>query len=127
MPYMYKEYARQGHTLGMALENISAEGEIVVTIANSAGDPTPNYYSRRKGWIFPPADTWHWPEPPNDKQLISLLDSLRYEGAHWLGIVADQRQDFLNEHQNFAVYLQEHFPLAEETEHYAIYRIALSE
>jgi hypothetical protein len=96
---MYGDYARRGLELGVALDSLTSRGDLVLTMASALGDPTPIYYARRRGWVFPPArDGYSWGElPKDDNESIALLESLRSKGARWLGITTEQ-MDALRAH-----------------------------
>src|SRR5262245_13150107 len=72
---MYKpEHATQSYRMGLALHEMTQPGDLVVTLANDIGDPVAIYYSQRRGWVFPPADTDRaWNElPASDDESILL-------------------------------------------------------
>lgn len=87
--WMYHPYARNGHEMGLALRAASRPGDLVVTVADAVGDPVAIFYSGRRGWIFPPARPGtSWGRlPDREAESMALLDSLRAEGATWLGVV----------------------------------------
>ncbi len=96
---MSKPYAYKGHQLGLALRKASRPGDLVVTIADQVGDPVVIYYSRRRGWIFPPARPGtNWGAlPESASEAIRLFEELRAEGADWIAMVRKSRyaQDYV--------------------------------
>jgi hypothetical protein len=122
---MYRGFAKQGHELGLALERVSKPGDLVLTMASALGDPTPIYYSRRRGWIFPPArDGKSWGKlPDDDAESIALFDGLRRQGARWLGITRDQVRE-LERHPRLAEHFRRSSGPPIEAESFVIYPIA---
>jgi len=123
--WMYKPYAEQSYKLGLALSQLTRQGDLVVTMANDIGDPTAIYYSGRRGWVFPPAGlSGNWTElPKNDEESIRLFEALRLQGADWLGIVGERKQELWQDHPQLASYIQRTCEFKVETPGYVIYRI----
>jgi hypothetical protein len=90
---LYYPYANQSYEMGRALREVSQPRDLVVTIATDLGNPIAIYYSRRRGWPFPPpTPTRDIIElPPDDNESIQMFEQLRMQGATWLGIVATQQ------------------------------------
>jgi hypothetical protein len=91
-------YGRQqlGYELGLALRQVSAPGDLVVTIPSWFGDPIALYYSQRRGWAFPLPMADYLPS--DDRESIKMFEQLRAEGARWLGIVAPQHARLKRQH-----------------------------
>lgn len=125
---MYTSYAKQGHALGLALQRVSRPGDLVLTMASALGDPTPIYYSRRRGWIFPPArDGVSWSRlPDDDAESIALLDELRDKGARWMGITRDQVRALV-QHPRLAEHIRASSSEPIEEERFVIYRFTTPE
>lgn len=91
---VYGAHAQQSYELGVALSRISQPTDLVVTAANWSGDPVAIYYSRRQGWVFPPA----WPgvdwvkDIEDEPAAIKLFDRLRSQGAKWFGIASEKEK-----------------------------------
>jgi hypothetical protein len=123
---VYHAYARQGYELGTALARISRPSDLVVTVANAIGDPVVIYYSRRRGWVFPPvwpnADPWQ--DIADEPAAIQLFDQLRVEGARWFGIVAEQRTKFRERTPRLLAHIESTTELVDENRDWAIYRIS---
>jgi hypothetical protein len=135
---MKKGYALNGFRMGRALERQSKPGDTVVTIADDVGDPIPIFYSRRRGWVFPPAhyqDVWPvWSRFPTDESLtIRMFEDLRSEGADYLGIVASPkddtpgRADFWKNNPRFVEHINRTCAFITKTPYYVLYRIRTPE
>lgn len=131
---MSKGYAFNSYQLGKALEKKSKPGDTVVTIADDVGDPISIFYSRRRGWVFPPAhyrDLWPtWSVfPPNESMSIRMFEDLRESGADWFGVVANPKDDsvgrreFWKYNPKFIKHVNRTCEFIEKTRFYVIYRI----
>jgi 4-amino-4-deoxy-L-arabinose transferase-like glycosyltransferase len=122
---MYRSYARDSMQLGIALEAVSEPDDLVLTIANSIGDPVGIYYSRRRGWVYPPA----WPGtdwgslPEDDGISVQLFEELRAQGAEWFGIVDYQYDHLWADHPLLAAHIASASEVRMKTEEYVILRI----
>jgi hypothetical protein len=123
--YLYTaKNAEYSYSLGLALNKVSKQGDLVVTVAQDMGDPVAIYYSRRKGWVFPPAREWAPTElPKEDEEAIRDLEDLRIQGAKWLGITINHIEDIQVNHPLLFNYLQNHFPTQIRSKEYVIYKI----
>jgi 4-amino-4-deoxy-L-arabinose transferase-like glycosyltransferase len=80
-------YAQSDYELGMKLNALSKPGDLVVTATTTIGDPIAIYYSRRRGWVFPPGGgAADWSVLPDDRVAIDTLEALRAKNAAWFGI-----------------------------------------
>jgi hypothetical protein len=124
--WVYGAYARQSHELGVALARISQPSDLVVTVGNSIGDPGAIYYSRRRGWVFPPAwpDVDWWEDIVDEPAAIQLFDRLRSEGAQWFGIVAEQKTKLRKTTPRLLAHIEGATELVSEDRDWAIYRIS---
>ncbi|BAT55820.1 4-amino-4-deoxy-L-arabinose transferase of PMT family protein [Nostoc sp. NIES-3756] len=122
---MYMPYANDSYKLGLALRQLSQPQELVLTMANDLGDPIPIYYSRRRGWVFPPAQKdQSWAElPQDDTQSIQLFENLRVEGADLFGVVNNQLQELWQNHLKFMQYIERTCQREQENGEFVIYRI----
>jgi hypothetical protein len=122
---LYKSHANESYDLGLALREVSQPGDLVVTMAYDFGDPVAIYYSRRNGWIFPPARPGPWllELPGEDNEAIRMLEELRDNGADWLGIVERHRNDIWQHHRELATYIERTCELKAATQQWVIYRI----
>lgn len=86
-------YAGESQILGERLAELSKPGDLVITVARQVGDPIAVYYSRRRGWVFPPgggARDWSTFMEDQD-QAIAELEDLRRQGATWFGVARGAR------------------------------------
>jgi hypothetical protein len=123
----YHPYAEDAYKLGLALRQSSRPDDLVVTMAQDIGDPVAIYYSRRRGWVFPPATTWSkfawWDGIEDDREAIRLLEELRGQGAGWFGIVSEQKAKIRKYNPKLFEYLERTFEHYQETSEWVIYRI----
>jgi hypothetical protein len=136
LKYMYKpEHANATYKMGLALRQISQAGDLVVTIPDDIGDPVAIYYSQRRGWVFPPASNdiaWNLlPEDGNES--IRMFEELRANGADWLGIVSNPKDDnqlkndFWRDHPTLVEYIKRTCELKATSPDWFIYRILTPE
>jgi hypothetical protein len=126
LPTLYKpEHAQDGYELGLALREVSAPGDLVVTMANDLGDPVAIYYSRRRGWIFPPAepDRWWNRLPEDDGESIEQFERLRASGAGWLGLVRRFDKETWEGHEQLLAHFRETCEYVADGPGWVIYRI----
>ncbi|MCV9999712.1 glycosyltransferase family 39 protein [Pararhizobium sp. YC-54] len=89
---MKTPYAQSGHELGERLSSVSKPGDLVVAVSATVGDPIAVYYSRRRGWVFPPGGGMNdWSVLLEDRDAISVLETLRAKNAAWFGIAKNAR------------------------------------
>jgi 4-amino-4-deoxy-L-arabinose transferase-like glycosyltransferase len=89
---MKTPYARSGHELGVQLSSLSKPGDLVIAVSATIGDPIAIYYSRRRGWVFPPGGGMNdWSVLPDDGQAIDMLETLRAKDAAWFGVAKNAR------------------------------------
>jgi ABC-type polysaccharide/polyol phosphate export permease len=121
----YRSYGNESYELGLALQQVSHPGDLVVTMASDLGDPNAIYYSQRRGWIFPPASNdIDWSQLPADDDIsIQMFEELRAEGAKWLGIANERTKDFWSEHPKLVEHIKRTSELQLESPSYVIYRI----
>jgi ABC-type polysaccharide/polyol phosphate export permease len=117
--------ATESHRMGLALRQIAQPDDLVVTVPNDIGEPVAVYYSRRRGWVFPPP----WPGvgwdrfPEDDNQAIRLFEKLRTSGADWLGIVDGRRDELWKRHLTFIEHIERTCEFHSETSDFVIFRI----
>ena len=119
-------YDPKGHIvnykMGLALRQVRKPGELVVTIAQDLANPMSIYYSRSKGWVFPPTINNQvpldlWPS----LQSIKALNSLRAQGAKWFAIAKLQYGVIQVKYPKFASYLTAHYKRYVETPEFVIF------
>lgn len=118
--------AKESYYLGLALEKISSAKDLVVTIPNDIGEPVAVYYSKRRGWVFPPpwdGVVWWSDISEDDNKLITLFQELRIRSADWFGIVAEHRNNLKQNRPQFMQYVETTCQIVEETSDYTIYKI----
>jgi hypothetical protein len=128
-------FANGDYLLGVHLGRISRPGDLVVVSGSDAGNPVAIYYSRRKGWIFPPP-----PEQPDymyylpdGAPAIRVLEELRQRGARWFGVVkaardySEPRRLFVEHHAGLLSHLAETALLVADEPSYLIYSLKDSE
>ncbi|MBC6983444.1 glycosyltransferase family 39 protein [Caulobacter sp. 17J80-11] len=87
---MKRPYSETSRHLGQELARIAGPDDLVVTAVTSIGDPIGIYYSRRRGWVFPPGGgSGDWRRLQEDRGAIAALERLRAEGADWFGVTRD--------------------------------------
>jgi hypothetical protein len=121
--------AESSYRLGLALGKVSKPEDLVVTIPEDIGDPVAIYYSKRRGWVFPPA-TKHWAPtelPQLDEESIKLLEDLRRQSADWFGIVATHYKDIEEKHPLLAQHINKTCIKQTQTKDYVIYKILKSD
>lgn len=126
---LYTSYAARSYRLGLGLAKVSKPGDLVVTIPEDIGDPVAIYYSKRRGWVFPPA-IQHWAPkdlPQQDEESIKLLEDLRRQGADWFGIVASHLKEIQEKHPRLAQHIRNTCTRQTQTEDYVIYKILTSD
>jgi hypothetical protein len=73
-------------SMGKALLLLSHPKDLVVVSGKTAGNPLAIYYSRRKGWVFPPppADFTMYDTEPSEA--LHQLSDMRSRGARWFAL-----------------------------------------
>jgi hypothetical protein len=126
------ERNRQSLALGLALQHWSKPEDLVATIASDVGNPIAIYYSRRRGWVFPPVglrDHPNWVVVAEDSDSVRHFEALRSQGARWFGGVKTVREGslhpgrFWERHRGFREYLDRTCEIVEESADYVVYRI----
>ncbi|MDX8448398.1 ArnT family glycosyltransferase [Mesorhizobium captivum] len=121
--------AMNGKLLGEELARLVQPGELVVAIAPEAGDPVAIYYSRVRGWVFPPGGgDVEWSKfAEDDATAIAQLEDLRTQGADYFGTAkaaADKRDRLFVEHHDGVVdYLDKTATKLVDSDKLLVYRI----
>jgi hypothetical protein len=95
---IYTPWALPGLNAGLEVDRLAPPDALVISATD--GDPTMLYYSRRKGWHFPPmqgeelalrgdgrARTAPW--PTNGRQAIDQIETFHQQGASYLIFTQD--------------------------------------
>ena len=122
---LYYPYSKQSYELGLALREASHPRDLVVTIPNNLGNPIAIYYSRRRGWPFPPPTPVRdiIELPRDDSESIQMFEQLRIQGATWLGIVAAQQGFLRREHPLLMAHFERSSRLYRRDPKWVIYSI----
>jgi len=129
MESMKRPYAAAAQEMGQRLATLVAPGDLVVAISPSVGDPIAIYYSRQRGWVFPPGGGEKmWSVfVDDDETAIAQLEELRALGAGWFAVAKNardfKRRYFIEHHAGVLAYLDETATLVEDTDTYLIYRM----
>jgi hypothetical protein len=126
--YTATPYAAAGYALGTRLEDLTVPGDLVVAISSTVGDPVAIYYSRRRGWVFPPGGGDNdWSVFASDDDAVGMLEALRAEGAGWFGVARNARDSegrrFFEHHKNLVEHLETTATEKFEDDAYVIYRL----
>jgi 4-amino-4-deoxy-L-arabinose transferase-like glycosyltransferase len=118
------------YKLGLALRQVSAPDDLVVTIPHGTTEPIAIYYSQRRGWSFPPpwpGVGWWGGTIKDDSEAIRLFEELRNQSADWLGIVASRKKKIWENNPKFVKYIEGTCELKSESPEWVIYRILTPE
>lgn len=110
-----REHAREAYHMGRKLDELAAPQDLVIAVAPDVGDPIGIYYSRRRGWVFPPGggdDPWNI-FGEDDETAVTKFEAMREQGARWLGIARSAKDDgkpeqrlFLEHHKNLLAHVE---------------------
>ncbi len=126
---MKKPIAMKGKLLGEELARLAQPGDLVVAIAPEVGDPVAVYYSRARGWLFPPGGgEVEWSKfVADDATAIAQLEELRAQGADLFGAAknAVDKQDrlFVEHHDGVIDYLDKTATKLVDSDDLLVYRI----
>jgi len=122
-----RPYGQESYELGLVLRESSQPGDLVVTMSSDLGDPNVIYYSRRRGWTFPPSDLdLDWSQlPEKDDDSIQMLEGLQERGADWFAIAGTQERKLWSEHPKLVNYIEANFVLHGRYGFGRIYRVPL--
>jgi 4-amino-4-deoxy-L-arabinose transferase-like glycosyltransferase len=126
---MKDPFSEEARLLGNALRQMKAPDDLVVTISPDVGDPVAIYYSRGRGWVFPPGGGQNiWSVFSDDgAPAISQLEDLIAQGARWFGYAKNAKDDlgrsFVEHHTGLIGWLEQNATLARETRDFVIYRL----
>ena len=122
--------AQNALRLGERLRTISQPGDLVIAISPDVGDPVAIYYSRRHGWVFPPAGpNINWTVfVETDGEAIAELEQLRAGGAVWFGAVKNAKDEwgrnFITHHAGVIGHLNATARLVDDNDAFVIYKLA---
>jgi 4-amino-4-deoxy-L-arabinose transferase-like glycosyltransferase len=123
-------YAEKSLLLGQQLAAVSEPGDLVITVATTVGDPSAIYYSRRRGWTFPPGGgEINWSRfRDDDRAALDDFEELKSQGADWFGIATNAKDAqgllFVEHHAGLITLLRETAVVAAETNDYIIFELS---
>ncbi|WP_027668027.1 ArnT family glycosyltransferase [Rhizobium leguminosarum] len=126
---MKKPIAMNGKLLGEELARLAQPGDLVVAIAPEVGDPVAVYYSRARGWVFPPGGgDAEWSKfVADDATAIAQLEELRAQGADLFGVAKNATDKegrlFVEHHDGVIDYLDRTATKLADLHNLLIYRI----
>ena len=114
--------------LGQQVEVLSDPTDLVVMVAFDCGDPISVYYTRRRGWVFPPygipGEFGYYTD--NDTG-IALIQDLKRQGARWFGVTKDARDFsgnlFIHHYGPLLAYLDRNATTVVNNERMLIYKL----
>ena len=120
--------AQNAFALGKRLEALSRPNDLVITAASTIGDPISIYYSRRKGWVFPPYGGAQRVDTLSEDQMaIAQVERLRKAGGKWFGIAKDARdvesRALIDFNRGLLLHLDQTAEKVVETDKLLIYRL----
>jgi Dolichyl-phosphate-mannose-protein mannosyltransferase len=90
---LYEPHYAASYHLGVIVNKIADPNDLIVSVGLN---PCTIYYSRLRGWLFPPTEIWHtrfgWDYAEHD---IEALKSLWKDGAKWL-VISNTNDEYRN-------------------------------
>lgn len=129
VPNLKKSENENALYLGRSLDRLAEPDDLVIAISPQVGDPVAIYYSRRRGWVFPPGggDTDWASFVDDDNTAITQLEDLRHQGARWFGVTWNARdsedRSFFVHHTGIIEHLEATGTRVDATETHVIYRL----
>ncbi|AHG46277.1 glycosyl transferase [Rhizobium leguminosarum bv. trifolii CB782] len=126
---MKKPIAMNGKLLGEELARLAKPGDLVVATAPDVGDPVAVYYSRTRGWVFPPGggDADWSTFVADDATAIAQFEELRAQGADLFGVTKNatdhQNLRFIEHHVGVIKYLDKTATKLVDSADFLVYRI----
>ena len=119
-------YASSYHT-GVTVSKVASPTDLIISFGLN---PCTIYYSKLRGWLFPPTEVWHTPFGWDYAELdIKALKSVWERGAKWL-VIANSNDGYINASdfkrgrgKNLWMYIQSNFELYDESEDGVIFRL----
>ncbi|WP_394888636.1 ArnT family glycosyltransferase [Mesorhizobium sp. AaZ16] len=128
LDYLKTPYAYAGYELGTELSALTKPGELIIAVSSTVGDPVAIYYSRRRGWVFPPGGGQSdWSVFIDDSEAIEKLRELRSQGAKWFGVTRNAKDSkgrkFFDHHKGLKAFLEKNSTQVKESKNYVIYEL----
>jgi 4-amino-4-deoxy-L-arabinose transferase-like glycosyltransferase len=123
----YEPYYASSYHIGTKLSKIADPNDLVISFGVN---PCTIYYSKLRGWPFPPTELWHTSLAFDYGELdIKALKSLWERGAKWLAI-SNSNDDYLNANdfkrgrgKDIWAYIRTNFELYDDSEDGMIFRL----
>jgi len=123
----YKPSYASSYHIGTKVSKIADPNDLIISFGLN---PCTIYYSKLRGWLFPPTEIWHtslgWDYGELD---INTLKSLWERGAKWL-VISNSNDDYINASdlkkgrgKNLWMYIHSNFELYDESEDGMIFRL----
>jgi 4-amino-4-deoxy-L-arabinose transferase-like glycosyltransferase len=124
----YKPSYASSYRIGMKLGEIANPNDVIISFGLN---PCSIYYSKLRGWLFPPTEVWHntslgWDYGELD---IKALESLWEQGAKWL-VISNSSDSYLNatdlksaRAKKLWAYIHDNFELYKDDEDGMIFRL----
>ncbi|WP_212525467.1 glycosyltransferase family 39 protein [Actibacterium sp. MT2.3-13A] len=119
----------EARLMGRRLDALAGPDDLVIAVSPVVGDPIGVYYSRRRGWVFPPGGgdgDWSAFEE-DDAAAIAQLEALRAQGARWFAVTRNAKDSrarlFFEHHAGVLDYLEANATRAADSSNYVIYRL----
>jgi hypothetical protein len=118
---LYRPWGIPSLHAGSELDRLASPNVLVMAANN--GDPTPLYYSRRRGWHFPQASNlpWPWPWPTDGREAINELEHLRAEGGSYLILTKYTFYLLGGKYSEFQKHLDSLYQRVRDTDEYIIF------
>jgi len=122
----YKPSYEHSYRIGTTVSKIADSNDLIVSFGLN---PVTIYYSRLRGWLFPPTEMWHTPRGWDYGQDdIDALKSLWEQGARWLAISNSNDEyknarDLKEGRSELWKFIETNFELYDESEDGMIFRL----
>jgi hypothetical protein len=112
------------YKMGKELSRLKKEGDLVVVLSQNTGNPLAIFYSKGRGWVFPPAGRHAWDVlPETEAECIIILEDLRSKGADWFAINREQYKTLQTRYPKFERHLTSSYPLRAAQPDFVIFQL----
>jgi ribosome biogenesis GTPase A len=112
------------YKMGLQLRTLKKEGDLVIVLSKNTGNPLAIFYSKARGWVFPPAGRHAWDVlPETETECITILEDLRNKGADWFAINREHYKTFQTSYPKFERHLTSHYPLRAAQPDFVIFQL----
>ncbi len=123
----YNPSYASSYQIGTKVSKVGGSNDLVISFGLN---PCAIYYSKLRGWLFPPTEVWHtslgWDYGELD---IKSLQSLWRRGANWL-MISNSNDEYINADdlkrgrgKDLWMYIRSNFELYDESEDGVIFRL----